>query len=390
MTIKYTHLKFILCFLVLGGVLSGVLGSVFDGVVFTKILTPSIVQANENQTVPETETLEGIIEKVLEETETEIDGITQIEQTLECRITKGSNKDKLITIINEQYTQVNVKRYKKNDKVILTYTKDYEGNDLYFITDYNRRDGLVLLFAIFIIISILVARKNGLLSLLSMGLSFLIIVKYVLPSILDGSDPVITVILASIFIIPITFYISHGFNKKITVAIIGTLISLTITGILAHIFVNMVHLSGFSSEDALFLQGLGSTQYNLKGILLAGIIISMLGVLDDITVAQTSVIYQLHKVDSKLNFKELYKKSIKVGTHHIASMINTLVLVYTGTFLPLLLLFTNNPRPLGEMINYEIVSSEIVRTLVGSIGLILAVPITTLLGCYFVTRSDLA
>ena len=144
-------------------------------------------------------------------------------------------------------------------------------------------------------------------------------------------------------------------------------------------FVESAQLTGFASEEAGFLQTIKQGSVNIKGLLLAGIIIGVLGVLDDITISQSAIVFQLKETNEKLGFFELYKRAMNVGQDHISSMVNTLVLVYTGAALPLLLLFIDNPHPFSEIVNYEIIADEVVRTLVGSIGLILAVPITTVI-----------
>lgn len=345
------------------------------------------VSADEEAEDPKT--YEAIITKVKEEKEIKVDGEKQDYQKLECKITDGSKKGDTVTVENGGSGSVSVRLYKKGDRVMLTSIKDQDGENVYYVTDYIRRDGLLILFVIFVGLSLLIAKKNGLFSLIAMALSFLVIMVFILPQIVAGRDPVIIVIIASIFLIPVTFYLSHGFNKETTVAIAGTIIALIMTGILSHLSVGLAHLTGFSSEEAMFLQGLNDNSYDLKGIFLAGMIISVLGVLDDITVAQTSVVYRLFETDSEMGFKQLYSRSIAVGKNHIASMINTLVLVYAGASLPLLMLFINNSRQFKDLINYEIVASEIVRMLVGSIGLILAVPITTFIASYLVLRGTM-
>jgi len=345
------------------------------------------------QNIPEStgingpEYLEGKIIEILEEGEINFQGQSQKYQKLKILVTKGSFKDKEIIVENGSFPTAQVILYHKGDKVMISYDKGFDGTDVFYVTDYIRINGVVILFILFIIISLLIGSKKGLFSLISMVVSFVILFTFVLPRIQGGRDPVLTSILASIVIIPITFYLSHGFNKKTTVSIFGTFIALVITGILSSIFVNITHLTGTSSEEAMFLQTLGGVQYNLKGLLLAGIIIGTLGVMDDVTVSQTAIVYQLHDLKNNLTFSELFLRSIQVGKDHIASMINTLILVYTGASLPFLLLFVNNPRPVSELINFEFITAEIVRTLVGSIGLILAVPITTYLACFFVKRK---
>jgi len=191
-----------------------------------------------------------------------------------------------------------------------------------------------------------------------------------------------TATLGSLLIIPLTFYLSHGFNKKTTVAVFGTLISLVLTGLLAKYFVGWARLTGFASEEAGFLQVMRPGLVSMKGLVLAGIIIGVLGVLDDITIAQAAVVEQLRQTDPNLAPEDLFWRAMRVGQDHIASMVNTLVLVYAGAALPLLLLFVDTSSPFREIINHEAIAEEIIRTLVGSIGLIAAVPITTFLAVW--------
>lgn len=323
----------------------------------------------------EEEILEGKITGVLAEEERE----DQLYQRLEVLVTKGSLKDKTVIVEVGILPMVNQPRYQEGNEIILSYGQDFEGNDVFFITDFIRRKPLFWLFLIFALLAVAIGKWRGLSSLLGMGLSFLIIFKFILPSISAGNDPIFIAIIGSLFIIPITFYLSHGFNKKTTVAVIATFISLVITGILAQTFVEAAKLTGYASEEAGFLQVAKEGTMNIRGLLLAGIIIGVLGVLDDITVAQAAVVQQLQKVNPRISSGKLFIQAMSVGQDHIASMVNTLVLVYAGAALPLLLLFIDNPHPFSEVINYEIVAGEIVRTLVGSIGLILAVPITTFL-----------
>jgi len=327
----------------------------------------------------EEETLEAEITGILEEKQVKPMGSKELQlyQKLELLVTKGSLKDKKIVIENGNIPVANNLKYKVNDKVIVTFSKDFEGNDYFYITDYIRRGSLVWLFLIFIVSAVVIAKWRGILSLVGMGISFLVIFSFILPKILSGSNPVEIAILGSLIIIPVSFFLSHGFNKKTMVAIAGTLVALIITGILANIFVEAAKLTGFASEEAGFLQAAKGGLINIRGLLLAGIIIGVLGVLDDITISQSAIVFQLKEANEKLKFNELYKRAMKVGQDHIASMVNTLILVYTGAALSLLLLFIDNPHPFSEVVNYEIIADEVVRTLVGSIGLILAVPITT-------------
>jgi uncharacterized membrane protein len=184
----------------------------------------------------------------------------------------------------------------------------------------------------------------------------------------------------------VALYLAHGFNARTTTAMLGTLASLAITGLLAVVFVEATKFTGFGSEEAVFLQ-ISAQQVNLQGLLLGGIIIGTLGVLDDVTVTQASSVWELHAANPNLGTTGLYRAALRIGRDHIASTVNTLVLAYVGASLPLLLLFTLSNRPLGDVLTSEVMAEEIVRTLVGSIGLVASVPITTALASV-VARSD--
>ena len=321
----------------------------------------------------EPEILEAEIIRVVEEKE----GKSGLYQKLELFVRKGSKRGEKIIVENGNIPAANTPKFKAGDGVVLNLSKNIDGNDFVYITDYIRRDSLLWLFIIFAVLAVIIGRWRGLTSLIAMGISFGVIFVFILPQILSGADPIFISVLGSFVIIPVTFYLSHGLNRKTTLAILGTVTALILTGILANVYVEVSKLSGFASEEASFLQIEKEGAVNIKGLLLAGIIIGVLGLLDDITVSQAAVVKQLKDANRALGAGELYKRAMDVGRDHIASMVNTLVLVYAGAAMPLLLLFINNPHPFSEVINYEIVATEIVRTLVGSIGLILAVPITT-------------
>jgi len=335
------------------------------------------------------ETLEGRVTQILEEKQIIPPGgkESQLYQKLEILVTKGSLKDKKVTIESGNLPMSNLQKYMIGNELVISYSKDFEGNDMFYITDYIRRSALFWLFLIFVIIAVVIGHWQGITSLVGMGVSFLVIFKFIIPKIYAGSDPVQIAILGSLVIIPATFLLSHGVNKKTLIAVVGTLISLIVTGILANAFVEASKLTGFASEEAGFLEAYKPGLINIKGLLLAGIIIGVLGVLDDITISQSAIVQQLKEANPKLKAGELYKKAMAVGKDHIASMVNTLILVYTGAALPLLLLFIDNPHPFSEIVNYEIIADEIVRTLVGSIGLILAVPITTVIAALIVAKE---
>lgn len=333
------------------------------------------------------EKLEATIITVIDEKEVEVFDKNQLYQKLELLVNNGSLKDQKIIIENGNIPSANIPKFKVGDEVVVTSTVGPEGNSVFYISDYVRRNSLLWLFIIFAAVTVFIGRWRGLTSLIGMGISFLVIFVFILPRILQGNDPILTALTGSLFIIPVSFYLSHGFNKKTSVAIVGTVVALGITGVLANFFVEAGKLTGFVSEEAGFLQVALQGAVNVKGLLLAGIIIGVLGVLDDVTVSQAAVVQQLKAANDKLKAGEIYKRAMDVGRDHISSMVNTLVLVYAGAAMPLLLLFVNNPHPFSEVINYEIVANEVIRTLVGSIGLVLAVPITTIIAVLWTSPS---
>ncbi|MFH1289685.1 MAG: YibE/F family protein [Patescibacteria group bacterium] len=333
------------------------------------------------------ETLEAKINNVIEEKIIIKNGEKQVYQRLNLAITKGSLENEQIVIEVGDIQIVGQQKYEKGDKVLVSYNKDFEGNDVFYITDFVRRIPLLILFLVFALLTALIGKARGVMSLFGLGVTFFIILFVILPLIYKGIDPVLVSIGGSFIIIPVTFFLSHGFNRKTAIAVLATIISLVFVGVLAKVFILLSALSGFASEEAAFIFVAKGGQVNLQGILLAGIIIGALGILDDITVSQASIVQELKKANPLMKSKKLFLSAMNVGQDHIASMVNTLVLVYTGASLPLLLLFIDNPHPFNEIINYQIVAEEVVRTLVGSIGLVLAVPITTFLATRFKFRN---
>lgn len=270
--------------------------------------------------------------------------------------------------------------YKVGDNVIVTTSKGPDGKDTVYISDVDRIPMLVLLTFLLIVLTVIVARWQGIASILGMGVSFYVLATLIIPGILNGTDPLVITFIGSIIIIPATYYLAHGLNKKTTIAIVGTVITLLLTGGLAYIFTGLTKLSGFASEEATYLQNMGGN-INIKSLLLAGMVVGALAVLNDITISQASIVESLYTANNKLSLSELFSHAMKVGRDHVASLINTLVLVYVGASFPLVILFYNTPVSFGLIANQEIIATEIVRTLVSSIGIVAAVPITTYLAC---------
>jgi len=336
---------------------------------------------------PQTEMLEAEVIQVLDEQVVEMGGRSQLVQTLELRMTRGDETGQRIVVENGQWAAVNVPRYEAGDRVVLERAPGADGSAVYYVTDYVRRGPMLALFALFVLVAIGVGRARGAASLVGMGLSFLVLFAFVLPQIGAGRDPILVAILASAVIIPFTFYLSHGTGWKTTAAVAGTLVTLILTGLLSRLAVSATHLTGYASEEAYFIQAAAPGQVNVRGLLLASILIGLLGILDDITISQAAIVQQLRRLSPDRPLREIYGRAMDVGRDHIASLVNTLVLVYASSAMPLLLLFVGDQTRFHQAINYEVVAEEVVRTLVASIGLIAAVPITTALACWLADRG---
>lgn len=314
-------------------------------------------------------------------------------QKLRIKVLKGPRKDQEIEIRHSaiggaSISSVGFTAYKVGDKLNITAFPGENENELQFnITGQVKSDGLWKLILLFVLVVLIVGRVWGALSLAGLGLSFLVIFQLIIPLIIDGKNPVLSAIIGALVIVPITFYISHGFNKKTHVGVAATFIGLIITGLLAVYFVDATHLTGFASEEAGFLQVERQGSIDIRGLLLAGIIIGTLGILDDVTVGQASTVLQLKKANKNMKLWELFKNGMQVGQDHISSMVNTLVLVYSGSALPLLLLFFDSQKSFFDILEFELIAEEIVRMLVGSIGLVVAAPLATLMAAYLFTRE---
>jgi len=283
--------------------------------------------------------------------------------------------------------KLNFLNYKKGLKVYIVET-EVAGETQYYVKEPLRKTPLITLTLLFILFVIAIGGLQGLGSLLGLAISFAVIIVFIIPLMLSGTNPIMASIIGSSIILTSSIYLSHGFNKKTSIALVGTLISLVITALLASLYTYATRLTGYSTDEATFLVQLIDKTLDMKGILLASLIIGGIGILDDITVSQVSTITELFNANPSFKWEELFKRSMKVGRDHIASMVNTLVLAYTGSALPLIMLFTASGAGFEEIINFELVAEEIVRTLIGSIGLILAVPITSFIACLIITQRQ--
>ncbi len=307
---------------------------------------------------------------------------------LRARATSGSIDGTVLDVEERAVGPTDyLREFHPGDDVLITYTRNPNGNDIAFISEYVRTPQLAWLALIFAVTLGLVGGFQGLRSLLGMAISFLVILRFIVPHILNGENPVLISVVGALFVLVATLYLSHGFNAKTTAALAGTVVALLLTGILGQTFIAWTRLTGLASEEVTFLSNQTGSSLSFEGLLLGGLIIATLGVLDDVAVSQASVVFELRSANASLSAGELIRRGMRIGRDHIASTVNTLFLAYAGSSLPLLLLLSTQPEPLGVLLNRERITVEIVSALVGSLGLIAAVPLTTAAAAFAVTRG---
>ncbi|MGW3725399.1 YibE/F family protein [Streptomyces sp. NPDC000851] len=299
------------------------------------------------------------------------------------RIDTGKDKGRTFTEIvqPDQSRQLH-----EGQKVVAAYEPSAPEDLQYSVTDVNRRLPMALLAGIFAVAVVAVGRMRGLMALISLAISFLVLNFFILPAILQGSNPLVVAVVGASAIMLVALYLCHGLSARTSVAVLGTLVSLLLIGVLGSLFIDWAALTGNTDDNTGLIHGLYPS-IDMSGLLLAGIIIGSLGVLDDVTVTQTSAVWELHEANPTMGWRGLYRAGIRIGRDHIASVVNTLVLAYAGAALPLLLLFSIAQSSVGTVANSELVAEEIVRTLVGSIGLVASVPVTTGLAALVVSAD---
>jgi uncharacterized membrane protein len=278
-------------------------------------------------------------------------------------------------------------KYAPGDRVLVARIAHVSGGFRYTIVDFYRTPSLFLLGLAFAIVVVAVGGFRGVRSILGLAITFAVMLLVLIPGILAGGDPVVVSLAACALVVFATLYLVHGFSWKTTAAVCGTLVALAITGGLAVLAMEMTKLTGLGTEESAFLQLVTGGSVDIRGLLLGGMILGALGVIDDVTVGQASTVLELHRANPRLSTYELFWRSMNVGRDHIASTVNTLVLAYAGAAMPLLLLFTMGGNRWDTVVSQEIVAVELVRTLVGSIGIVAAVPMTSLMAALVILRK---
>lgn len=319
--------------------------------------------------------------QAVETEEGELLGRKLITQNLTLKILDKDKKDKIIVVENGGGTDLQESQlYKKGDILVVVRTMVGD-KEQYYIQDRYRLPGLLGMLVFFLILTVIFAGRQGIGSMVGLIASVAVLVGYLVPSLLGGQNPVLVTFIASFTIITLTIFVSHGFRVRTFISFISMNLTLILAYGISAIFVYLAQMFGVGSEDTFYLASVVNTNLDLRGILLAGVIVGMLGVLDDVTVAQAATIDEIKRANPKTKFKQLYSAGMSVGRDHIASLVNTLALAYVGSSLPLfLLLYINSANvPIWVTLNSEFIGQELVRTLSGSIAIILAVPITSLI-----------
>jgi uncharacterized membrane protein len=310
-------------------------------------------------------------------------GVGDVCEQATVEVTSGPHTGRTFTeLVPPDATQ----RFHDGQGVIVAYAPDAPEELQYSVTDVDRKTPMLLLAVVFALTVVAVGRLRGLLALVGLVVSFGVLTLFILPAILHGSNPLLVAVIGGSVIMLVTLYLCHGVNARTSVAVVGTLISLLLIGLMGSLFIGWAHLTGNTDDQTGLVHSL-YPDIEIRGLLLAGILIGSLGVLDDVTVTQTSAVWELKQADPEAGWLKLYRAAMRIGRDHIASVVNTLVLAYAGAALPLLLLFTIAHSSVGTVAFSELVSEEIVRTLVGSVGLVASVPLTTLLAALVVSAD---
>ncbi len=370
-----------------------VLLRIFSITILLIILVPVMLeyfQAPETQETVigySTGTAFAAVNAIVEEGEVALGEVTQPYQVAEVKVTEGEYLGQTFLIeYGTRQIRSEMIPLAPGDNILVTISRTPDGSLSAYFTDFERRGSLLLLFGIFIVMSVLISGWKGLRSLVGILLSLAVIILIILPGIQEGKDPLSISILGAFLFIAFSLYIVYGWTVKTHAAVLGSFLALAITGFLAFVFVNQARLTGYGDENMFFISQLTQNTLNVRSLLLAGILIGTLGVLDDLVISQASAVFELYRSNPTQGFKSLFASAMNIGKDHIAATVNTLVLAYAGASLPMLLLFSFRNVDYGLAINLEFIAEEIVRTMVGSLGLFAAVPITTALAAFIAVK----
>lgn len=335
------------------------------------------------------DTVRAEVQQIIEEGQIDVGGNFQTYQIARVMILEGPYEG-IPMEIDYGRRQIRPDDYllAPGDTILVSISKTPDNVINAYFADYVRTTPILWLALIFAISIVIISQWKGIRALISMAFSLYIIIGYIIPQILTGNDPLRVSIIGSILLLGVTLYLTYGWTLKTHAAVLSMVLVLLLTGTLSGLFVVFAKLNGSGDENVMFLMQLMESPINLRGLLLGGMIIGALGVLDDLVTTQASAVFELHHANPNLGFRGLYNAAMRIGQDHVAATVNTLVLAYAGASLPMLLMFSLGRGDYGYLINFSFIAEEVVRTLVGSLGLIAAVPITTTLAIFLAQRAE--
>jgi len=329
-------------------------------------------------------TVKAEVVSILEEGTVSMGEKVQMYQVLQVRLLDGEQAGNTFEMEYGKYQLLSDNyRLKAGDKVMVNLEQMADGTYSIYFIDHVRTDVLLILLLIFVFIGIVMSGWKGVNSMISMALSLLVMFAYIIPRIIEGSDPVLVSLIGALIFLSISQYLIFGWTLKTHIALAGILFAVLITALLSVLFVNWARLNGAGDESAMYLIQLGNG-IDIKKLLIAGVIIGTLGVMDDLVIGQTSAVIELYRADPAMPFAQRFKSAMQIGQDHVSATVNTLIFAYLGATLSMIVLYTISNVDLGVLVNINYVAEEIVRSLVGSIGLFLSVPFTTLIACWAV------
>ena len=361
------------------------------GVILTSFWTLPAQAAPVGPAAPELDLKETygrgrVSEVIRQETNFELDE-EGTKQELRIILTSGPETGRDLTVDYEVRGAGSRERaLRAGDRVVVVKSEAPDGV-FYYVTEIYRLPVIYSLIGLFALTVIVFGGQRGFMAFVGLALTILVISLYIIPQISQGVSPLLVSFVGTILIASSSLFVAHGANRRTLVAFLSLLSTIGFALSMAVLFVRLARLSGLGTEEAFYLQFAPTGAISVSGLLLGGIIIGALGVLDDVTTAQAAAVYELKRANRAFGGRELYQRGLAIGREHIASLVNTLVLAYTGASFPLLLLFTAYSTPFWVTLNTELVVEEMVRTLVGSLALVCAVPLTTALAAY-VFRHD--
>lgn len=322
--------------------------------------------------------------EIVSEYERSITGTEAVALVQEVRavLLEGQKAGEVVRFENELAT------LKPGDRIIVNRIKLINGEEYVSYADFERRPVLIFMIAAFVFMLLVFSGWQGLRALVSLGGSIAAIFFLLVPALLAGFNPVLASVVIAGAILALVLFGTHGINSRSVIAFCGTISAVIVTGVIAVFSTNAMRLTGFSSDASVYLNFATNGNLDLSGLLLGGIIIGILGVLDDVSITQASVVQELKAANPVLKFMDLYQRAIKVGRDHIGSLVNTLALAYVGVSLPLILLYAQANSSVWQTLNQEVIVAELLRIIVGSMGLILAVPATTAVAAWWFGNKE--